>query len=57
MTKQTTDELVAEMFKKPVPDPVTGMVYFDGGTAWKEFSKRMIDETGPGKLVDDFDEQ
>lgn len=57
MTKQTTDELVAEMFKKPVPDPVTGMVYFDGGTAWKEFSKRMIDEIGPGKLVDDFHEQ
>lgn len=56
MTKQATDELVAEMFKKPVPDPVTGMVYFDGGAAWKEFSKRMVDEIAPAKLIDDFED-
>lgn len=56
MKAKTTEELITEMLEKPVPDPVTGMVYFDGGAAWKEFSQRLADETGPGKLIDDFDD-
>ncbi|MBD1589779.1 hypothetical protein [Pseudomonas typographi] len=55
--QKTTEELFEEMRREAEADRAQGAAYFDGGSAWPEFCKKMGDAALSGALVDDFDDK